>query len=1069
MSYLPNLFLVLFFLTPYINGQNGNSQFIRYPDLNNDGSKVVFSYQGDIWVMPVLGGKADRLTIHEAYDSFPLWGHDDKIIAFSSNRFNNNDIYTIPSDGGFPKRITYHSANDLLNDFSKDNNLLFTTARNFKHIEWDNEITAVSADGGTPVTLLDAVGEMPSQSPDGRFIAFVKGWGRVTREDYRGSANNDIWIFDKVLKSYTKITEFDGHDFYPRWSNDRTLLYISAKSGTYNIHKIQLDDKANVIGNDEQITNYKEDGIRYFNVSGDGKSLVFERQIDIYHLNLDDMTTSKIDINISTDYRFDPKVHKTFSDKLEEYAVSPNGKYTSFVVRGEIFLTENDKEKSKTINLTNNPFRDQQPAWINDSTLVFVSDRDGQNELYVVRSADEKETNLFKTLKLNTVRLTNTNEDESYPIVSPDFKYIAYEIGRGKLVVGEINSNGEISNTKVLLEGWAIPGSVSWSPDSKWLAYSLDDLYFNTEVFIHPIDNHIKPINISMHPRRDYSPLWSKDGSKLGFISERNNNDSDIWFVWLNKDDWEKTKEDWDEFEKPEKEKKSDNDKNKILPSPLKIDIDNIFERLVQVTSLEGNEGNIQFSEDGETIYFSSKSPASKERDIFSVKWNGKDIKELTKDGANPSKVNLSHDGKYLYYSQKGKLNRFDLGKEKKEALPFDAKMIINFPMEKEQKFEEGWRALRDGFYDPNYHGQDWNQLKGKYKPWCLAASTDQDFQDMYNIMLGELNASHMGMRGIKPREDLQKEKTGLLGIRLETAENGIKVTHIIDNTPASKSQSLLKIDDIITSVNGIKLVKNTNFYSLFTNTANEKVLLNVKRDGKDEEIVIRPTVSLQNELYNEWVGNNRKLVDKYSNGKLGYLHIQSMGMPSFERFEREFTARAYGKDGIVIDVRYNGGGWTTDYLMTILNYQQHAYTIPRGAAKNLLIEKEKFRDFYPLGERLPYSAWTKPSIALCNQNSYSNAEIFSHAYKNLGIGTLVGIPTFGAVISTGAKSLIDGSIVRMPFRGWFVKADDTNMDFVPAIPDIIIENPPNEKSDENDIQLKRAVDELLKELDYSK
>jgi len=189
------------------------------------------------------------------------------------------------------------------------------------------------------------------------------------------------------------------------------------------------------------------------------------------------------------------------------------------------------------------------------------------------------------------------------------------------------------------------------------------------------------------------------------------------------------------------------------------------------------------------------------------------------------------------------------------------------------------------------------------------------------------------------------------------------------------------------------------------------------------------------------------------------------MGMESFERFEREFTAVGSGKDAIVIDVRFNGGGWTTDYLMTILNYKQHAYTIPRGAAKNLEKEKKNFREFYPTGERLPYAAWMKPSIAICNQNSYSNAEIFSHAYKNLGIGTLVGVPTFGAVISTGSKSLIDGSTVRMPSRGWFVKTDDNNMDLVAAVPDIIVENAPDAKATGNDAQLKRAVEELLKQI----
>ena len=208
-----------------------------------------------------------------------------------------------------------------------------------------------------------------------------------------------------------------------------------------------------------------------------------------------------------------------------------------------------------------------------------------------------------------------------------------------------------------------------------------------------------------------------------------------------------------------------------------------------------------------------------------------------------------------------------------------------------------------------------------------------------------------------------------------------------------------------------------------------------------------------------------RKIVDQLSNGKLGYLHIRAMGWSSFERFEREFTAQAYGKEGIVIDVRYNGGGWTTDFLMTVLNYKQHAYTIPRGAVENLETEKENFRQYYPFGQRLPYSAWTKPSIALCNQNSYSNAEIFSHAFKTLGIGKLVGIPTFGAVISTGGAGLIDGSYVRLPFRGWYVSGSGLNMENGPAVPDIIIHNDPDVKAQDEDQQLKAAVEALLKDL----
>jgi len=241
--------------------------------------------------------------------------------------------------------------------------------------------------------------------------------------------------------------------------------------------------------------------------------------------------------------------------------------------------------------------------------------------------------------------------------------------------------------------------------------------------------------------------------------------------------------------------------------------------------------------------------------------------------------------------------------------------------------------------------------------------------------------------------------------------------------------------------------------------------LLEVIREQSPIEVVIWPTNSLSDQRYDAWVEERRRLTDKHSNGKLGYLHIRGMNWTSFERFERELMAAGYGKEGIVIDVRYNGGGWTTDYLMAVLNVKQHSYTIPRGATKNVEKNHARFKDAYPFSERLPLSAWTKPSIAMSNENSYSNAEIFSHAYKALGLGKLVGRPTFGAVISTGSYGLVDGTRVRMPFRGWWVKETGDNMEKVPAIPDIEVFNPPAYKARGIDPQLKRAVAELLKEL----
>ena len=322
-----------------------------------------------------------------------------------------------------------------------------------------------------------------------------------------------------------------------------------------------------------------------------------------------------------------------------------------------------------------------------------------------------------------------------------------------------------------------------------------------------------------------------------------------------------------------------------------------------------------------------------------------------------------------------------------------------------------------------------------------------------------------MGIYGDSP-EDTQEERTGLLGVEVLPQKNGVKITKVIPNSPANRVESELKVGEIITAVNGAPINANTNFYSLLQGVKDERILLTlVGTNGLEKELIIRPKSSLRSELYDAWVADRKKLTDQYSNGRLGYLHIQGMNWSSFERFERELAASGYGKEGMVIDVRFNGGGWTTDMLMAVLNVRQHSYTVPRGAAASLEKENQQFKETYPYGERLPLSSWTKPSIALCNQNSYSNAEIFSHAFKTLDRGTLVGTPTFGAVISTGGQRLIDGSRVRMPFRAWYVKATGENMEHGPAVPDVLVENAPDSKAKSEDLQLKKAVEVLLGEM----
>jgi Tol biopolymer transport system component len=517
---------------------------ILQPEISPNGDKIAFTFQGDIWTVNTNGGRADRLTIHEGYESRPAWNKSSNMIAFSSDRFGNNDVFIMPSTGGRPTQLTFHSASDSVSSFTPDNQILFASSRVYRQVEREAEIMSVDASGKlTEHRYMDALGFDANMSPNGKKIAFVRGTARTSREDYRGPANRNIWIYDTENKQYTQLTNHDGADFMPKWIDNNTLYFISPRSGKYNVHKSDLSGDFG--GSISQITNEKDFGVNYFSTNATGSILIFQAGDKVAKVDVQNNQTSAINIDVKSDFRFDPSVAEKKTNDIDQYAVSPNGKLSAYVVRGDIYVTRNDKEDDRSVNLTRGWARDRDVVWLNDNSILFVSDRSGQNDIYMLLSADESEANLFKSLKHKIVKLTKTKEDERSPLVSPDGKKIAYLQGRGRLITASINDKGALSNSKRLLDGWDTPSGLSWSPDSLWLAYSLADLNFNEEIYIHAADNSKKPVNVSMHPKYDVNPVWSPDGSKLGFSSMRNNGDFDIWFAWLNEDDWQRSKEEW--------------------------------------------------------------------------------------------------------------------------------------------------------------------------------------------------------------------------------------------------------------------------------------------------------------------------------------------------------------------------------------------------------------------------------------------------------------------------------------------------------------------------------------------
>lgn len=1053
-----------------LSAQKPDYQIIRTPSLSPDAKQVVFGYQGDIWLYPLPDGPARRLTIHQAYDSHPRFSPDGDSIAFVSNRYSQDDIFTMPLQGGRPHRLTYHPADDQLTDWTRQGQLLFTTERIHNQVEWDAEIYAVSAQGGTPERVLAAFGQMCAASPSGRYLALVRGSCRMSRQTYQGPAQNDIWIYDRQEEKYQAVTKTDQNEFLPRWENDSSLLFLQQKEGYYALVRKNPHLAAGPI---QGVWQHKDWGIRSFDGHAQGQVWVAEGGL---YWSTPAGIKRRLELGLPGDYHFYPEEPKTYSNGIEAYSIAPSGKFAALQIHGEVFVTPTDPEEKEAVNLSNHPYYDREMAWLNDSNLLFVSDRSGPYRFYQIRSADPQKPGLYASLQHELEGLSPQIDGENFrdPLLSPNGNWLAFEVDGKKLVVARIDDAGRLTDHRTLVNAWHGVSGLRWSPDSRYLAYHRDDLNFNTEVYLQSIEKGARPVNVSMHPGNDYQPVWSPDGSKLAFLSDRTGDDADVWFAWLRVEDWLKAQEEreegyyFDPVEKPAKKEDNGDDKKKTAPAvkPLEIDTAELYRRLERVTQLNGRESQLAIDKEGEIFYFTHYNLNTEGRDLYQIKADGSELKALTEKGANPYDLQWGPKHEKLYFLDGGKLGYITPGKGQVESLPHQAHLIIDHALERRQVMKEAGELLEDRFYDPQFHGHNWDSLRAKYRPLIASASTDQDFRYAFNWMLGRLNASHMGLYGGNP-EETQKRQDRLLGLELAPHPEGLKIKTVLPESPAARPANRLHQGEIITAVNGQPLKARDNFFALIEQAPREQILLSVQTEASEQrQVVIRPVSSLTMPRYRAWVNQKRALVDKWSKGRLGYLHIRGMNMRSFERFERELMASGHGKEGIVIDVRFNGGGWTTDYLLAVLSVRQHAYTIPRGVTDNLQQNHKKYSRYYPYSERLPLASWTRHSIALCNASSYSNAEIFSHAYKTLDIGTLVGQPTFGAVISTGGTSLLDGSFLRLPFRAWYVKKTHENMELGPAVPDILVENPPASRARGEDPQLKRAVAELLKQME---
>jgi len=691
---------------------------------------------------------------------------------------------------------------------------------------------------------------------------------------------------------------------------------------------------------------------------------------------------------------------------------------------------------------------------------------------------DEKEDKIEQgerwadAVEFEITAVVDSEFNDRTPMPSPDGKHLAFFRTRGDILIKDLETGG----VRTFIESWDFFGQMVWSPDSTMIALQMQDRDYNPDIWIAPFDASSKAVNVTKHPDVETSPRFSADGKVLYFISTRRGNQSDVYRVYLDPDLEALRSNDLDAYyedaAKAAKKRKplelaadDDDDKDgdekdeeveQADPAFTLEDLEDAWLRMDRITSKLGSEGNLAITPGGERIIFSSSDGG---RGLYSVKWDGSDSKKLS-DAASVQHVSL--DGTKVVTVRSGQARTVMPEGGKEETVGINDTIKVDLEAQSSQKFREASRILGDTFYHPDMKGLDWAALSAKYHDRARRARTSDEFAHVAARFIGELNASHLGI--YPPGEDIDvRQSVGHLGIRAERDGDAYVITKIITHSPASSGKMALMVGDRITGIELASFGARDTLDSLLKGRSGEETIVTIERDIEGEStalnVLITPTSrgAINTLLYREWWQRNAELVDEWSGGRVGYLHIRAMGTSALYDFERDLYASGNGKDGLLVDVRNNGGGSTADRVMAALMAQPHAYTVPRGGDAS-------HTDGYPR-DRLFIQRWSKPVNMLCNEKSFSNAEIVSHAFKTLGRGTLVGQETWGGVISTGGQALIDGTFVRMPFRGWFL-LDGTDMENNGAIPDIIVEQTPEHEVENYDAQLRAAVEDILKRLD---
>ena len=1066
--------LATFILFIVVNTFGQAPLWMRYPAISPDGSQIAFNYKGDIYIVDTEGGKAQAITTHSAHDFMPTWSPDGKSIAFASNRYGNYDIFIMPSIGGNAKRLTYHSSDDYPNSIDGTGHIYFSSSRLDSHLNSQfpsgvlSELYSINENGDLSQVLTTPAENSVWNKDKTKLIYHDRvGYENAWRKHHTSSVTRDIWLYDIKTKEHTQLTDFNGEDRNPVWSkNEQFFYYLSEESGDFNVWKKNISE-----GVKTQITDFNDHPVRFLSISNDGL-LSFGFDGELYTMK-EGEAPKKLNIQINSDDDFNTTKLVDVKGDVTEIVLSPNGEELAFVARGEIFVTALDYSKTKRI--TNTTEQERSISFSPDGrSILFASERNESWNIYQTSLAREEEKFFYASTVLEEETLIETAQETFQPQFSPDGKELAFLEERVVLRVMNLESKKvrTVLDKKYNYSYSDGDQAYEWSPDGKWfLVQYLPFDRWNGDVGLVSADGK-ELINLTESGYECSSPKWVMDGEAIIWFSGRNGMKShgswgsqqDAYAMFLTEDAYDKfnlsaaelkqmkadnkseDKEKDDKSKKGKAKKKDSDDDEEQSIEPLEFDMTKAKDRTKRLTIHSSSLSDAILTKDGSKLFYLSSF--EKGFDLWVQDFKKNETKLLAKLGTSYGYLKFDKKEANVIVITNRSIKKISVKGGSPKPVAYSAKVELNQQDEFKYIFNHAWRQTLKKFYVEDMHGVDWEFYKNAYAKFLPHINNGADFAEMLSELLGELNASHTGsgfrysMKG--------GDRTASFGIYPDYAFKGIgiKVAEIIDKSPLLTHDSNAKSGMIITKINGQVIKNMPHYFSLLKNQSGENILLTYTVKGKEYSQVFKPISkgAMNNLTYERYVKNRNKQVEALSGGRIGYVHVRGMNDASFRQVYSDALGKHADKEALIVDTRFNGGGWLHDDLATFLSGKMYATFLPRGQK---------------IGNE-PLSKWYRPSAVLIGEGNYSDAHGFPFAYRSLGIGKTIGMPVPGTMTAVWWETQINRNIYFGIPQVGIQDLDGQLQENYQFEPDIEVKNDYKSVSEGRDKQIEAAVKHLL-------